>query len=152
MTYIPLWSTNMNKKKFSHFFFPKKNIRWVFYLHFSHHLFFPSTYFVRKKSLVSHIHSFYKKDSSFFLLYDKLIIQTNSILEPATVNSVQVIDFSKFYGKVSVISWFLFHLIWKNYVLYWYFNLKSWIVDFFTRFTREKTPQQLSQSKFQCRK
>ena len=34
-----------------------------------------------------------------------------------------------------------FHLIWKNYVLYWDFDLKSWIVDFFTRFTREKTPQ-----------
>ena len=51
------------------------------------------------------------------------------------------IDFSKFYGKVGVIFWFLFHLIWKNYVLYWDFDLKSWIVDFFTRFTREKTPQ-----------
>ena len=50
-------------------------------------------------------------------------------------------NFSKFYGKVGVISWFLFHLIWKNYVLYWDFDLKSWIVDFFTRFTREKTPQ-----------
>ena len=49
--------------------------------------------------------------------------------------------FSKFYGKVGVISWFLFHLIWKNYILYWDFDLKSWIVDFFTRFTREKTPQ-----------
>ena len=49
--------------------------------------------------------------------------------------------FSKFYGKVGVISWFLFHLIWKNYVLYWDFDLKSWIVDFFTRFTHEKTPQ-----------
>ena len=51
------------------------------------------------------------------------------------------IKFSKFYGKVGVISWFLFHLIWKNYILYWDFDLKSWIVDFFTRFTREKTPQ-----------
>ena len=49
--------------------------------------------------------------------------------------------FSKFYGKVGVISWFLFHIIWKNYVLHWDFDLKSWIVDFFTRFTREKTPQ-----------
>ena len=27
-------------------------------------------------------------------------------------------NFSKFYGKVGVISWFLFRLIWKNYVLY----------------------------------
>ena len=33
-----------------------------------------------------------------------------------------------------------FHLIWKNYVLNWDFDLKSWIVDFFTRFTHEKTP------------
>ena len=49
--------------------------------------------------------------------------------------------FSKFYGKVGVISWLLFHLIWKNYVLNWDFDSKSWIVDFFTRFTREKTPQ-----------
>ena len=49
--------------------------------------------------------------------------------------------FSKFYGKVGVISWLLFHLIWRTYVLYWHFDLKSWIVDFFTRFTREKTPQ-----------
>ena len=42
---------------------------------------------------------------------------------------------------LGVISWFLFHPIWKNYVLYWDFDLKSWIVDFFTRFTREKTAQ-----------
>ena len=35
----------------------------------------------------------------------------------------------------------LFHLIWKNYVLYRDFDLKSWIVDFLTRFTWEKTPQ-----------
>ena len=34
-----------------------------------------------------------------------------------------------------------FPFIWKNYVLYWDFDLKSWIVDFFTRFTQEKTPQ-----------
>ena len=32
-------------------------------------------------------------------------------------------------------------VIWKNYLLYWDFDLKSWIVDFFTRFTWEKTPQ-----------
>ena len=49
--------------------------------------------------------------------------------------------FSKFYGKVDIIFWLLFHLIWKNYVLYWDFVLKSWIVDFFTHFTHEKTPQ-----------
>ena len=54
----------------------------------------------------------------------------------------EYIDFSKFYGKVGAISWSpLFYLICKNYVLYWDFDLKSWIVDFFTRFTREKTPQ-----------
>ena len=51
------------------------------------------------------------------------------------------ISFSKFYGKVGVKSWLLFHLIWKNYVLYWDFDSKSWIVDFFTRFTHEKRPQ-----------
>ena len=50
-------------------------------------------------------------------------------------------NFSKIYGNVGVISWFLFHLIWKNYVLYWDFDLKSWIVDFFTHSTQEKTPQ-----------
>ena len=43
--------------------------------------------------------------------------------------------FSKFYGRVGVISWLLFHLIWKNYVLYWDLDTK-----------------QLFQSKFQCRK
>ena len=48
---------------------------------------------------------------------------------------------SKFYGKVDVLLWLLFHLIWKNYVLNWDFDSKSWIVDFFTRFTLEKTPQ-----------
>ena len=54
---------------------------------------------------------------------------------------MQKLLFSKFYGKVGVISWLLFHLIWKDYVLYWDFDLKSWIVAFFTRFTREKRPQ-----------
>ena len=44
----------------------------------------------------------------------------------------------KYFG---VIYWILFHLIWKNYVLYWDFDLKSWIVDFFTPFIWEKTPQ-----------
>ena len=99
------------------------------------------------------------------------------------INKLQKVYFSKFYGKVCVISiylfiylplilhiaiqffmfvyivtfsiclcrqqltwifqvsWLFFRLIWKNYVLYWDFNSKSWIVDFFTRFTREKTPQ-----------
>ena len=45
--------------------------------------------------------------------------------------------------KVGVISWLLFHLIWKNYAL----HSKSWIVDFFTR---EKTPQ--NNFSRQCRK
>ena len=49
----------------------------------------------------------------------------------------------KFYGKVGVISWFLFHLIWKNYVLQ---ILRFWLEKlncgyFFTRFTHEKIPQ-----------
>ena len=39
------------------------------------------------------------------------------------------------------VFWLLFHLIWKNYIIYWDFDSKSWIVDFFTRFTHEKTPQ-----------
>ena len=51
------------------------------------------------------------------------------------------IKFSKFYGKVGVIFWILFHLNGKSYVLYWYFDLKSWFVDFFMCFTWEKTPQ-----------
>ena len=49
--------------------------------------------------------------------------------------------FSKFYGKIGVISWWHFRFIWKNYVLYWDFDLKSWIVDFLTHFTHEKTQQ-----------
>ena len=39
-------------------------------------------------------------------------------------------SFSKFYGKVGVISQLLFHLIWKNYGLYWDSDSKSWIMDF----------------------
>ena len=35
------------------------------------------------------------------------------------------IKISKFYGKVGVISCLLFHLIWKNYLLYWGFSLKN---------------------------
>ena len=46
--------------------------------------------------------------------------------------------FSKFYAKVGAISWLLFHLIWKNYVLNWDFVMKSWIVDFFTPFIQKK--------------
>ena len=41
------------------------------------------------------------------------------------------VEFSKFYGKVGVIFLILFHLIWKNYILYWDFDLKSWFADFF---------------------
>ena len=66
------------------------------------------------------------------------LVKSNST---CTINKSTWNNFSKFYGKVGLISWLLFHLIWKNYVLYWDFDLKSWIVDFFTCFTREKTPQ-----------
>ena len=52
--------------------------------------------------------------------------------------------FYKFYGRVGVISWLLFHLIWKNYFIYWDFDSKSWIMDFFTRFhSWKKTTKQL---------
>ena len=37
-----------------------------------------------------------------------------------------------------VIYWLLFHFSWKNYVLNWYFGLKSWIGYFFTCYTNEK--------------
>ena len=48
--------------------------------------------------------------------------------------------FSKFYGKVvSYLGYF--SISFENYVLYWDFNSNSWIVDFFTHFTCEKTPQ-----------
>ena len=48
------------------------------------------------------------------------------------------------------IYWLLFHLIWKNYIQYWDFGSKSWIVDF-SRFIREKRPQN-NFSRHQCRK
>ena len=38
---------------------------------------------------------------------------------------------SKLYGKVGVISWLCFHLVLENYILYWDFDWKSWIVDYF---------------------
>ena len=50
-------------------------------------------------------------------------------------------NFSKFYGKIGVIFWLIFHLIWKNYDIYKDFDLKSWIVAFFTCFTHGKRPQ-----------
>ena len=46
--------------------------------------------------------------------------------------------FFKWDGNVTKISHLLFHVIWKNYILYWDLDKKSWIVNFFTR---EKTPQ-----------
>ena len=70
------------------------------------------------------------KNSTLFHFYN---------LHFRTKNKIK--NVTKFYGKVGVISWFLFHLIWKNYILYWDFDLKSWIVDFLTRFTQEKIPQ-----------
>ena len=59
--------------------------------------------------------------------------------------------FSKFYGKVGVISWLLFHLIWKNYVLYWNFDFKSWIVDFYTRFFMSETSEKIHNSTFRVK-
>ena len=56
-------------------------------------------------------------------------------------SSVCRMYFSKFYEKVGAIYWLLFHLIWIFFVLNWDFYSKSWIVDFFTRFTHEKTPR-----------
>ena len=46
---------------------------------------------------------------------------------------------------LGVISWLLFHLIWKNYVPNWDFYSKSWIVDFFTHFTHENMTKSLVQ-------
>ena len=70
-----------------------------------------------------------------------------------TKNEEKINVFPKFYGKVDVISWLLFHHIWKNYVLYWDFDSKSWIMDFFHSFHSWKnTTKQLFLSKFQCRK
>ena len=82
--------------------------------------------------LIIYVHTYFhtKILATFFLNY----VQVGKGKELKTI-------FSKLYGKVGVIIWFLFHLIWKNYVLYWDLDLKSWIVDFFTRFTCEKTPQ-----------
>ena len=40
--------------------------------------------------------------------------------------------------KVSYLSYFSISLIWKNYILNWDFEEKSWIVDYFPH---EKTPQ-----------
>ena len=39
----------------------------------------------------------------------------------------------------------LFYLIWKKYILNWYFDSKSWFLDFFfTCFNHKKTPQNFS--------
>ena len=79
--------------------------------------------------------------SKFFLLYlQSTYIKRIKLLE----NNFYITyitptkTFPKFYGKVGVISWLLFHLIWKNYILDWDFDSNSRIVDFFTR---ENTPQ-----------
>ena len=42
--------------------------------------------------------------------------------------------FSKFYGKLGIISCLLFHLIWKHYILYWDFDSKSLNCGFFHSF------------------
>ena len=53
-----------------------------------------------------------------------------------------LIIFSKFYGIIGVLSWLLFHVIWKNYVLYAeILTRKVELCFFFTRFTHEKSPQ-----------
>ena len=64
----------------------------------------------------------------------------------------QRLAFSKFYGKVGVIFWFLFHLIRKitfyTEILTWKFGL--WIFSLVS--LQKNTTKQLFQSKLQCRK
>ena len=53
-----------------------------------------------------------------------------------------IISFLKYYEKVGVISWIMFPNDSKNKIcsaVYWNFDLQSGFVDFFTRFTHEKT-------------
>ena len=49
-----------------------------------------------------------------------------------------VFFFQILWKKVSYLSYFSISLIWKNYILNWDFEEKSWIVDYFPH---EKTPQ-----------
>ena len=55
------------------------------------------------------------------------IITSNFLQQILSKNNMKhQICFSKCYGKVGIIFWFLFHLlIWKNYVLTWDFDLKK---------------------------
>ena len=107
---------------------------WDCILHYEktcHHRFF---FFKIKINLLEYWNTYMHIAQKSFSLFWFKKLQQVIFLFPG-----EKIIFSKFYGKVGVISWFLFHLIWKNYVLYWDFDLKGWIVDFFT--PREKTPQ-----------
>ena len=52
----------------------------------------------------------------------------------------EIAFFPKFYGKVILVT-FPSHLKKITFYLYRDFDSKSWIVDFFTSFTREKTLQ-----------
>ena len=66
------------------------------------------------------------------------------------VLSVQDAQFSKFYEKVEVISWFFFHFIWekyvlsryhfiwRNYILYFHFDWKKLNRWFFSHFAYKK--------------
>ena len=66
------------------------------------------------------------------------------------LNNTTIRIFSKFYGKGGAISWLLFHLIWKNYVLHRDFSSKSWIVDAFHSW--KHSTKQHFEPKFQFRK
>ena len=51
-----------------------------------------------------------------------------------------------------LISWLLvFHLIWKHYILTLDFDMKSWIFDFSTHFTKKTTTKQIFLSKYLCK-
>ena len=114
----------------------------------------PATDPIATPPAVAAIWKFLNQNISFLTskMYAKIYVILNSGSEIKKINSKKVF-FTKFYGKVGVISWLLFLLIWKNYVLNWDFDSKSWIVDFFHSFHSWKnTTKQLFLSKFQCRK
>ena len=104
-------------------------------------------------SNILHIYSVFKsKDTVKAISYAaakiwvSIFLLLNNFENIFSFTSIIRSSFTKFYRKiVSVISCLLLHLIWKNYVLYWDFDSKSWIVDFFTH---EKIPQNI----FSCQK
>ena len=72
----------------------------------------------------------------FFLngfFYSKNCIIWNTEKYPANKLFFQIL----WKSRCHILITFPSHL--KNYVLYWNFDSKSWIVSFFTRFTHEKT-------------